>query len=110
MSELHDRLYYDKDFKILYLKNKINGAYEPIMYDCVETPDSYDGKRIEKDSIFHYLIKFVRRLSTKINKKTGVKGIGYYEIYQWNLAIIMVKAAILLKNHDMMIAIARQSK
>lgn len=73
MSELQDRLHYDEEFRILYLKNKINGSYEPIMYDCVETSDSYDGKKIEKDSIFHYLIKFVRRLSTEINKKTGAK-------------------------------------
>ena len=40
MNDLQDRLHYNKKKKIQNLKNKINGSYEPIMYDCVETSDS----------------------------------------------------------------------
>ena len=109
-ENIQDRLRYEPEMKILFLKNSINNAYEPIMYNCIKTVDSYEGIKIEKNTLFHDLIKFVRKLSEEIDKNTGEKAIGYFELYQWHIAFCAITCAVRLKSEDMLTAIARQSK
>ena len=89
--ELEERLHYEERMEILFLKDNSTGAYEPLLYDCKIIDGEYEGKRILPNSIFHDLIKFVRRLSENIDKNTGQKARGYFEIYQENVGKIKIE-------------------
>ena len=108
--DINDRLHFEEHMNILFLKNMSNGAYEPVMYECREEDGEYIGKKILPNTLYHDLIKFVRRISEETDKTTGKKGIGYFELYQWNVALIAIKAFAELKSTDLLMAVARQSK
>lgn len=108
--DIHDRLHYEKDMRILFLKNTINGAYEPVMYECDDINGEYVGKKILPNTLYHDLIKFVRRLSEEVDKNTGQKGTGYFELYQWHIALIAIRAFAELQSIDLLVSISKQSK
>lgn len=107
--DIHDRLHYEEAMRILFLRNETNGAFEPIMYECDLIDGEYTGKRIVPNTLYHDLIKFVRRLSEEVDKNSGQKGLGYFELYQWHIALIAVRCFAELKSTDLLVSLSRQS-
>lgn len=100
---------YNELTNMVFIRNK-EGNLEPIMYEAYIKDKKIYGKKIEKNSIYHMFIKYVRLSSEETDKQTGAPLPGFLEIYQWKKAFEIIKNAVELRSNDIIIAISRQAK
>lgn len=85
-------------------------SYEPVMHNCFYNEDGeLCGDEISKGTIFYDFIAYIRFSSMIIDKKTGKKHLGKFEIYQWIIAFNLIKLAMKLDSSKAMTAISRQA-
>lgn len=110
MSENKKNIYHAKSGIYFSWANDTQ-SYEPIMHNIRKT-DSGEliGDDIVKGDIFYQFISYIRFSSMEIDKRTGRKEMGKFEIYQWAIAFNLIKAAMRLDSSKYMTAISRQAK
>lgn len=105
-------LYYEPDFRMLFVK-KAHGL-EPYMYDCDEVPtiDGYDyaGTQIpmDRNNIYYLFARYVRRCSDRFDKYSGQRLPGFLETWQSFTTFKILGGCMRLKSENFLIAIARQ--
>ena len=102
---------YHAKSKIYFSWAEDTSSYEPVMHNCFYNEDGeLYGDEIAKGTIFYDFIAFIRFSSMIIDKKTGKRQLGKFEIYQWIIAFNLIKLAMKLDSSKAMTAISRQAK
>lgn len=111
-NEERDLIFYHSKSGLLFQWSEDVSSYEPIMYNCKISEDKteLEGIDIVRGSVWRDYIEFVRESSMVTNKQNGSKEFGKMEIYQWDIAFKIIKAALALDSSDTMCAISRQAK
>lgn len=104
-----EKIIYNELTQMAFVRNKENNL-EPIMYEAYIKDKKIFGKQVQKNSIYHMFIKYVRHSSEETDKQTGDPIPGFLEIYQWKKAFEIIKNAVELRSNDIIIAISRQAK